>query len=183
MNESTIFKYYKELPSWAKGVVVIGGIGIAYIIGSTIYRKVQQISSDAEEQNKLNQIQDEINKNKQIGISPSYNNIQFNNLADAAQNAFVNCRLPIIPCPVYLGSALCQSNSYKEFAPIVEQLKNDSDFLELQKTFGIRNISKQFVCGGDIRMNLATLVKDQLNNFEIDGLNRILKSKGITYTF
>ena len=181
MAENKLFKVYEGLPNWARGVVVIGGVAIAYTIGNTIYKRLQRLKSDAEEQQKLIQVQIEIDKNKKNGVQPSYNDVQFNNLADAAQNAFTNCRLSIIPCPTYLP--LCQSNSYKEFYPIVEQLKNDADFLQLQKIFGVRTISKQIYCGGDIRMNLATLVKDQLNNFEIEGLNRILKGNSITYRF
>lgn len=181
MAENKYLRVYEDLPSWARGVVVVGGIGIAYIIGSTIYKKVQQAISDADQQEKLKQIQSEIDNNKQNGLVASYNDIQFNNFADAAQNAFTNCRLPIIPCPTYLP--LCQSNSFKEFYPIIEKLKNNVDFLQLQKIFGVRTISKQFFCGGDIRMNLPTLVKDGLNSYEIKTINETMGAKGITYNF
>ena len=40
MANDKVYKYYTELPGWAKGVVIIGGLGIAYIVGTTIYKKV-----------------------------------------------------------------------------------------------------------------------------------------------
>ena len=30
-------EYYKELPSWAKGAVVVGGLLIVYIVGNKVY--------------------------------------------------------------------------------------------------------------------------------------------------
>lgn len=182
MAENKLFKVYEELPGWAKGVVVIGGMAIAYAVGSTIYNRIKRISDDADQQDKLNKVQEELNKQNQQGVKATYTDVQFNNFADAAQNAFTNCRVPVIPCSTSLG-VLCQSNSYREFYPIIEQLKNDADFLQLQKTFGVRTISKQFYCGGDIRMNLPTLVKDHLNKYEIATINSTMKANGINYTF
>ena len=37
MKTDNVYKYYKDLPPWAKGVVVVGSLGLAYIIGSKIY--------------------------------------------------------------------------------------------------------------------------------------------------
>jgi hypothetical protein len=182
MEQNKLLRVYEELPPWARGVVVIGVIGITYIVGNTIYRRIQQVSSDAEEQRKLDQIQKELDAKKNSGSTPSFTDIQFSNFADEAQNAFTNCRLPIIPCPTYLGVA-CQSNSFREFYPIIKQLKSDVDFLKLQKAFGVRTVTKSWACGGDIRMNLPTLVKDQLNSYEIKTINSTMAEKGITYTF
>ena len=37
MANDKLYNYYKDLPPWAKGVVVVGGLGMVYIIGSKIY--------------------------------------------------------------------------------------------------------------------------------------------------
>jgi hypothetical protein len=182
MEQNKAMKIYEELPPWARGVVIVGLLGITYIVGNTIYKKAQQISSDAEEQSKLDLIQKELDSKKSSGQIPSFTDIQFNNFADAAQNAFTNCRLPIIPCSTSLGVA-CQSNSFREFYPIIKELKSNVDFLQLQKSFGVRTITKSWACGGNIRMNLPTLVKDQLNSYEIKTINSTLSDKGIIYTF
>jgi DMSO reductase anchor subunit len=36
-----VYDYYKDLPSWAKGVTVVGGLVIAYIIGNRIYKGIK----------------------------------------------------------------------------------------------------------------------------------------------
>jgi len=36
------YDYYKELPSWAKGVVVVGGLGVVYIFASQVIKKLKQ---------------------------------------------------------------------------------------------------------------------------------------------
>jgi hypothetical protein len=41
MADNKIFKVYQELPQWAKGVVVVGGLVVTYIVGSTVYKKVK----------------------------------------------------------------------------------------------------------------------------------------------
>jgi hypothetical protein len=41
MKTDNIYKYYKDLPQWAKGVVVVGTLGAIYIIGSKIYSALQ----------------------------------------------------------------------------------------------------------------------------------------------
>lgn len=179
--ENKLLKVYDGLPPWARGVVVVGGMTILYVVGNAVYKRIQRASSDAEEQEKLNRVKSELESKKKQGLVPSFSDVQFNNFADAAQNAFVNCRVDVIPCPTYIP--FCWSNSGKEFYAIIKQMKNDVDFLKLQETFGIRTISKQFWCGGDIRMNLPTLVKDQLNNQEIKTINNTLADNGITYRY
>ena len=35
-----VYQYYKDLPPWAKGVVVVGGAVVVYLVGSRVYRAV-----------------------------------------------------------------------------------------------------------------------------------------------
>jgi lipid-binding SYLF domain-containing protein len=41
MAENKAVEVFKELPSWAKGVVVIGVLGIGYIIYNRIYKSLK----------------------------------------------------------------------------------------------------------------------------------------------
>ena len=41
------YQYYKDLPSWAKGVVVVGGGVVAYLAVTTIMRKIKQAKETA----------------------------------------------------------------------------------------------------------------------------------------
>lgn len=180
--ENKALKIYEELPSWAKGVVVVGGLAMGYILVSTIYKKFASIPDAIDEQRKLNQLKEDLNKKVNSGQDPSYSDTMYNNLADEAENAFENCRLDIVPCSTYLG-IVCQTNSFREFRPVVEKLKTDVDFLKLQEAFGTRSIYKQFWCGGAKNFNLPTLVRDQLNHYEIERLNTIMADNGVTYEF
>jgi hypothetical protein len=175
--ENKALKIYEELPSWAKGVVVVGGLAMGYILVSTIYKKFASIPDALDEQRKLNQLKEDLSE-KLVTQDATYDDTMYNNLADEAENAFVNCRLDIVPCSTYLG-IVCQTNSFREFRPVVEKLKSDVDFLKLQEAFGVRSISKQFWCGGAKDFNLPTLVRDQLNHYEISRLNTIMADNGV----
>jgi hypothetical protein len=179
MDKKTILKVYEDLPNWARGVVVVGGLAVVYIVGSTIYRKVTSITSAVDEQRKLNQMNDDLNKKLKNGQQATYDDSQYNIFADEATVAFNGFRLDIIPCSTYLG-LFCQSNTFRELRPVIEKLQNDVDFLKLQQAFGTRTITKPIT---DITKTLPELVRYQLNHYEIERLNTIMSDNGITYQF
>ena len=183
MAKDNVYKYYTELPSWAKGVVIVGVLGVTYIVGNTIYKKILAAKAMQDEQNKLNQTRTDLNTQIQQGQKSSYSQTQYNNWADEIVAAFNGCHLPIIPLPTQLGDALAWSNPGIAIREIIKQLKNDVDFLQLQNAFGVKTITKSWVCGGDIKMSLPALVKYQLNKPEILALNEILAKNGITYRY
>ena len=39
---SKVFEVYKDLPSWAKGVVVVGGIAIVYFTTKSFLKRIKQ---------------------------------------------------------------------------------------------------------------------------------------------
>ena len=61
MAENKIFRVYEELPQWAKGVVVVGGLAVTFIVGNTIYKRINAFSDSADAQNKLRQLEDDLN--------------------------------------------------------------------------------------------------------------------------
>lgn len=179
MADNKALKIYEELPQWAKGVVVIGGLAVSYIVISTIYKTIKSVPDALDEQRKINQLNDDLNKKVNQGQKATYDDSEYNILADEAQVAFNGFRVDIIPCSTYLG-IVCQSSSFRELRPIIEKLKNDVDFLKLQQAFGTRKISKPF---SDITKTLPELVRYQLNHYEIERLNTIMSDNGITYQF
>ena len=177
--ENKVLKIYDGLPSWAKGVVVVGGLAISYVVVSTIYKKITSISDAVDEQRKQNQMADDLKKRVNEGQQPSYDDSQYNIFADEALVAFNYFRLDIIPCSTYFG-IVCQSNSFRELRPVIEKLKNDVDFLKLQQAFGKRTASKWY---GDQTKSLPEFVRYQLNHYEIERLNTIMSDNGLTYQF
>ena len=96
-----VYEYYEGLPSWARGVVIVGGLVVVYIVGYTIYKKIQTLASSADTQNKLNQINDDLNSKLKQGQQPTFSSTQYNNFADEITAAFTGCdwSSPIIPVP------------------------------------------------------------------------------------
>ena len=72
---------------------------------------------------------------------------------------------------------------YEDLDELQTQLKNDADFLSLQKAYGIRSIQRGWWCPNKNNMNLNTIVTDMTIATEKDLLNQVLAKKGITYRF
>ena len=186
MAESKLIRVYEDLPQWARGVVVVGGLVVTYIVGNTIYKKIKAFSDSADAQNKLKQLEDDLNKKLNQGQQPTFSSTQFNNFADSIQSAFEGCdySTPLIPVPTTWILNIGWSNSGASLFNILYQFNNDVDFLALQKAFGTRTISKGWYCGGDYtNVTLSQAVNNQLNTQEIYAVNKLLTQKGITYRF
>ena len=177
-------KIYEDLPGWARGVVVVGGLVVTYMIGNTIYKKINAAKAAADQQNKLNQTKTDLNTKMQQGQQSGFSNTQYINWADEIATSFNGCHLDIVPLPTQLGDTLAWSNQGIAVREILKLLKNDVDYLQLQNAFGIRTLTKSWICGGDVpSLSLPSAIKYQLNKYEIAALNDILSKKGITYKF
>ena len=186
MADSKVFKVYQELPQWAKGVVVVGGLVVTYIVGNTIYKRIKAFSDSADAQNKLRQLEDDLDKKLKQGQQPTFSSTQYNNFADSIQTLFEGCdyTTPIIPVPTSWILNVGWSNSGASLFNILYQFNNDVDFLALQKAFATRTISKGWYCGGDYtNVTLSQAVNKQLNSQEIYAINKLLTQKNITYRF
>jgi hypothetical protein len=186
MADSKVFKVYQDLPQWAKGVVVVGGLVVTYIVGNTIYKRIKAFSDSADAQNKLRQLEDDLDKKIKQGQQPTFSSTQYNNFADSIQTEFEGCdyTTPFIPVPTTWILNIGWSNSGASLFNILYQFNNDVDFLALQKAFATRTISKGWYCGGDYtNVTLSQAVNKQLNSQEINAVNKLLTQKGITYRF
>jgi hypothetical protein len=186
MSDNKALKVYEDLPNWARGVVVVGGLVVLYIVGNTIYKKIQGLSNNVDTQNKLNQVNNDLNDKINQGQQPTFNSTQYNNFADSIAAAFSGCDFssPIIPISTKIPVIGGYSNSGAVVYNIISQFNNDVDFLALQKAFGNRTISKSWVCGGDYtNVDLEAAVTNQLNNSEIAGINDLLSKRNITLRF
>lgn len=186
MADSKVFKVYQDLPQWAKGVVVVGGLVVTYIVGNTIYKRIKAFSDSADAQNKLRQLEDDLDKKIKQGQQPTFSSTQYNNFADSIQTLFEGCdyTTPFIPVPTTWILNIGWSNSGAGLFNILYQFNNDVDFLALQKAFATRTISKGWYCGGDYtNVTLSQAVNKQLNSQEIAAINKLLTQKGITYRF
>lgn len=89
--EKGVYKYYQELPSWAKGAVAIAIIGGIGLIGYTIYKKVKTIQDKKESNETANAAEDEYLRLKKQGQKLSSPEANYFAAANAVKNALDGC--------------------------------------------------------------------------------------------
>lgn len=179
------YSYYKELPPWAKGVVIVGGLFVAYLAGTAILRKLKQAKNAREAKESVRSAEAEKRRLQSSGMRASFNPSQYMTWANSIETAFEGCD-PMgtltwgADSP--LGAVSFWSNSGFKVATILNQLKNDLDYLNLTTAWGTRTYDACGFFTGDVTdVDFAKAVADELTAREITNLNQILKSKSITY--
>jgi hypothetical protein len=169
MAENKAVEVFKELPSWAKGVVVIGVLGIGYIIYNRIYKSIKERGKTEFQRETQREQENEVRNLENTGMRKTFPSSQYKAWADTIASEFDGCD----PLGTSLGAV----------ANAVNPLKNDLDFLSLSTAFGIRTYDK---CGwgtGDFTGNLSQAVNLELTVKERTFINNILTQKGISYRF
>jgi hypothetical protein len=181
-----VYQYYTELPSWAKGVVVIGTLGVVYFVGKSILDKIKANAEIQKQVETLNTQTTEINNLQKAGATPSFADSQYKQWSDGIVSQFAGCdiipKVPLVPAK-FLGVITNWSGSGAYFINIIDKFKNNLDFLKLSQAFGVRTYDQ---CGwgtGNFTGTLAQAVADELDDNEVTAINKVLSSKGITYTF
>ena len=167
MAKTEIYTYYKDLPPWAKGVVVVGSLGL---VGAIIYQVYSRIKKDAgkkQAEQAVKETEKELKDEIKNGVKPTISTSQADAWAGQIQKAFDGCD----PAETSKGVV----------AQAFLGLKNNADFLLLVSRYGVR---KHDQCGwftGDFEGDLYQAIVDELTNNERNFLNDILAKKGITY--
>ena len=167
MANSGVYKVYSELPAWAKGVVVIGGIAIVYFTGRTIYRSIDKKVSAKKDAQTVRDVKDEIRQSQQNGKKQTYPDSQYKAWADSIEKSFDGCD-PFETAQNTINRA-------------VRELKNDTDWLKLVDAYGVRTYDQ---CGwwmGTFTGNLYSAISDELDSAEKSYINKLLSERGITY--
>jgi hypothetical protein len=119
------------------------------------------------------------------GIRPSFTKTQYQSWANAIQQAFEGCDFSgeiTWGSDSPLGVASFWSSSGYKVASILNQLKNNLDYLELTTAWGIRSYDACGFWTGDIKdVDFPKAVQTELTAREINNLNQILTKKGISY--
>lgn len=166
-----IDKYYTPLPSWAKGLTVVGVLAVGYLIW-----KNQQAPSPSGDQTKndLNNAGDAVSNLAKQEIFPTLTNAEFTNISDAIVAAVSGLNVNI-NLPIFQGY----------FTTILNQfalLQNDADFYQLEKVFGLRDIGGFLGLGG-YTATLSGVIGMSLSTSQIAELNNQLISQGLTAQF
>lgn len=179
------YSYYRELPPWAKGVVIVGGLFVVYLAGNAVLRKLKQAKDAREARDNVRNAEAERRRLQAQGIRPSYAPSQYSTWANSIEQAFDGCDPSgqlAWGADSPLGAVSFWSTSGYKVATILAQLKNNLDYLNLTTAWGIRTYD---ACGwftGNVTdVDFAKAISDELTAREIGNLNEILKKKGITY--
>jgi hypothetical protein len=156
------------LPTWAKGIIAVGGLAIAYFAVKGFIDRIKSQAENKKNKETIKQQEDEKKDLENQGMRLTYPKSQYKAWADAIENEFAGCD-PF-------------NTSIRIINEISDKLKNDLDFLELQTAFAIREYD-QCGWGGNITANLPKAINDELNRFQIDKANEILKKKGIKFVW
>jgi len=154
---------FKELPTWAKGVVALIVVGGAGVIIYTIYKKVSNITGNKDDRQQLNAEKDEL---KNMKPPPTISKGQAEAMANAIFVAFD-------------GYASDESSVYTQF----EKVKNNADWLMLSQAYGTREISSgKFNPEPNYTGTLIGACNSELDASERAKANAILRKNGVTYT-
>jgi len=168
---SNLYKYYKDLPGWAKGVTAVAGVAAAGFIGYKLYRIVFPTASEKKSQEFVKTIKDDISQFKAKGMNQSYPDSQYTTYANS----------------VYNGMRYAIGDDYATVEEILKKMQNDLDVALLIDAFGIRQNFAFGVPTGD-PVDMVTMVKSELGNeylgltdYRVQRINRDWQTKGITY--
>lgn len=158
--------YYKELPSWSKGIVAIGGIGIAFYIGYTLIRRIKEQAKQKELEKGVIDATNELNDLAKKGMLPTISKSQADGFADKIVKQFKGADLLLESYPTVLN--------------VFKSLKNNADFLLLKRQFGLRTYDDAF--WGQVKnVTLEGAIQDELMSSSIVKLNEQLRKQNITY--
>lgn len=184
---SKVYDVYNGLPSWAKGVVVIGGIAIVYFTTKSILKRIKLSAESKKDRETIQTQENEIKNMETTGTRASFPESQYKTWASQIKSQYGGCdgswgrtMLTFIP-PTWLGDTMW-SNSGAMTANIFFKLKNNIDFLKLSSAFGVATYDQCGLWNGDFTGNLQSAIVDELDENERASLNKILKKNGITYS-
>lgn len=173
----SVYKYFKDLPPWAKGVVIVGGGAALYFTGVTIYHNYKRNQDNKDATKAADAAQKELVDLKAKGITPSLSGSQFQALSESLVQAMNGC-----------------GTDEQKVYNVFKQMKNDADIRQLIASFGLRyyepcaasqpisylhwQINDKAYGGG-----LPTWLSYDLDASEIDAINAILKANRVNYSF
>ncbi len=175
MAEKGLMKVYTELPSWAKGVVVVGGLTVAYLAVTSILKSIKAKKTEAESKAEISQANTELNTQIQSGKGPTIARSQAEVMANAIVSAANDC-------------GTNEKSIYAQF----DKVANQADILLLVEVFGLRkkvrcpfsdDPRESFWSANTPPMSLSAMINSELDATQIATINNKLASKGITYKF
>ena len=169
--QNKMYQYYTELPSWAKGIVVVGGVAVLGYISFKIYKKL--FPSDKEKENRmlLNNVDSEIDRLKRSGQKLTFAEPTYNTLANT----------------LYESMRYAVGDDYGKVVEIMKSMKNDLDVSTIIKAFGIRQNYLFGIPTGEPQDLLTWIARELgeewagITSYRVTQINNDWSKKGIKY--
>lgn len=162
-----VFALYNDLPQWSKGVVAVGGIGIAAIVFLNVRKKIME---DADRKKRAAEVDNAKKTLKELamkGIRPTFDDVQYETFSSKLVSAFDDCG----------------TDNAAVFS-IFDKMKNLADILKLVAVYDRRKFKGCFSSFFDYEnLTLSGALSYEMSNSEISKINSMLAKKGINYTF
>ena len=172
-----VFDYYKELPSWAKGVVIVGGLAVSYVFISRTIARIRKAKDIKDVQKETDYANRDLIELARRGIKPTIDRTQMEIIIKSLEDSMNGC-----------------SYSQTRIENAFKKLNNEADLKLLIRDFGVRyytpcaisspisyaiylSDNKHF--GG----TLATWLNYDLGTSDINKINKILSDKNINFKF
>lgn len=169
--ESRVYAYYKDLPQWAKGAVVVGSLAAVGFVGYKLYRQLFPSQDERQSQQFVNAVSGDIEKYRFQGLRQSY--------PDAQYAAFANS--------IYESMKYAAGDNYGSVVDTCKKMQNNLDVALLVDAFGLRQ-DYFFAIPTGKPMDIFTFIKSELGNewggltdYRVKQINTNWESKGITY--
>ena len=175
MADKGALRVYTELPSWAKGVVVVGGLVVGYLAVTSILKAIKSKKTKEESLAEVNNASNELNTQIKSGKGPTI----ARSTAEVMANAIV------------AASNDCGTDEKQIYAQF-DKVKNQADILLFVDVFGLRkkvrcpfsdDPRESFFSADTPPMSLSSMINSELDATQISTINNKLASKGITYKF
>jgi hypothetical protein len=166
-----VYQYYKELPPWAKGIVVIGGAAALFFVGKKLYTIVFP--------------SEEAKRNAELGRNI---NSEISNLQKFQKASYPDSVYDTLANTIYNSMRFAVGDDYAAVQDSLKKMKNDLDVAKLIRAFGSRQDYAFGIPVGD-KMDLLTYVKKELGNeyfgltsYRVSNINKDWAAKKIKYT-
>lgn len=175
MTESTIYKYYKDLPQWAKGIVVVGILAGGYAVVTSVLNKINDANNKKKQEKEINTADDDLQNEIRAGRKQTLSNSTLEAMSSAIVEASNDC-----------------GTDDGVFVSQFDNIQNESDILAFVKIFGLRqkvrcpftnDTRESFWSSKTPPMSLSAMLASELSQGQIDTINKKLGTKGIKYRF
>lgn len=169
MAKIELYKYYEGLPTWAKGVVIIGVLIIIIILIFWIRRTIKNIKEASEKAEKEQEfIQDYQIYCQAYEGQMSYPATSYLTMADKIEQA---------GCPY----TFCLGTDTQVIKDTFKQLNTTCDAILLTKAFGARPDPGCFELLSCKKLTLGAWLATELNDADIREINNEMKKKNINF--